>query len=96
MNAVQEKITSNPEAEESTLRKPLAVREYVGGMHRLLEDSDQAPIQAALDEQQRVKTDYTAALEVFNNFVSTDVAAFNSAMSSRKLPGLVAGEAVQP
>lgn len=96
MNAVQEKITSNPEAEESTLRKPLAVREYVGGMHRFLEDSDQAPIQAVVDEQQRVKADYTAAVEAFNNFVTTEVASFNSAMSSKKLPGLVAGEPLQP
>jgi photosystem II stability/assembly factor-like uncharacterized protein len=96
MNAVQEKITSNPEAAESTLRKPLAVREYVGNMHRLVEDSDQAPIPAALEEQQRIKAAYTEALQAFNNFVSTDVAAFNSAMTSRKLPGLVAGEPVKP
>jgi formiminotetrahydrofolate cyclodeaminase len=65
-------------------------------MHRLVEDSDQAPIPAALEEQQRIKAAYTEALQAFNNFVSTDVAAFNSAMTSRKLPGLVAGEPVKP
>jgi hypothetical protein len=96
MNAVQEKITSNPEAEESTLRKPLAVREYVGAMHRLLEDSDQAPIPAVVEEQQRVNKDYVEALQAFNNFVSSDVAAFNSAINARKLPGIVVGGPVQP
>lgn len=96
MDAVEEKITSNPEAQESTLRKALAVREYVGGMNRLLEDSDQAPTPAVLEEQERVKKDYTDAVQAFNNFISSEVAAFNSAMNSRKLPGVIAGEPVQP
>ena len=96
LNAVQEKITSNPQAAESTLRKPLAVHEYVHGVMNLLEDSDQAPNKAALDEKQRVDADYKTALDAYNQFVSSDVAAFNSAMSAKKLPGVVAGEPVQP
>src|SRR5581483_2901806 len=46
LTAVQEKITSNPQAAESTLRKPLAVREYVFSFQQLVEDSDQAPTKA--------------------------------------------------
>jgi photosystem II stability/assembly factor-like uncharacterized protein len=96
ITAVQDKITSNPQAAESTLRKRIAVREYVHGLQQLLEDSDQAPSKAVLTEKQQVDTDYKAAIEAFNALVDTDVAAFNSAMSGRKLPGVIAGEALQP
>ena len=96
MRTVQEKITSNPEAQESTLRKPLAVREYVGGLHRLLEDSDQAPIKAALDEQQRLDKDYKEAIESFNHFLTTAATSFNETMSQRKLPGVIVGGAIEP
>jgi photosystem II stability/assembly factor-like uncharacterized protein len=96
ITAVQEKITSNPQAAESSLRKPIAVREYLRAMHGLLEDSDQTPSKAVLAEKQTVDNDYKAGLEAFNDFLTTDVAAFNSAMSARKMPGVVAGEQLQP
>jgi hypothetical protein len=96
LNGVQEKITSNPQAEESTLRKPLALREYVGGLNRLLEDSDQAPTKAVLEEKQRVDADYNAALQAFNTFESSAVTAFNQAMSERKLPAIVSGGTIEP
>jgi hypothetical protein len=96
ITAVQDKITSNPQAAESTLRKKIAVREYMHGLQQLLEDSDQAPSNAVLTEKQQVDTDYKAAIEAFNAFVTTDTATFNAAMSARKLPGVVAGERVQP
>jgi hypothetical protein len=96
MDAVREKITSNPEAAEATLRKPLAVREYAGGLHRIFEDSDQAPTQAALDEQRRVAADCKTAIDSFNGFLNTEVTAFNESMAQRKLPGVIVGEPLQP
>ena len=96
IDRVEGKITSNPQAQESTLRRPLAVREYALGLQRRLEDSDQAPTRAALDELELVGGAYQEALKAFNDLLTTDVAGFNSAMSARKLPGLVSGQALQP
>ena len=96
IDRVEGMITSNPQAQESTLRKPLAVREYALGLQRRLEDSDQAPTRAALNELELVGGAYQEALKAFNDLLTTDVAGFNSAMSARKLPGLVSGQALQP
>jgi len=96
MDAVREKITSNPEAAEATLRKPLGVREYTGGLHRIFEDSDQAPTQAALDEQRRVDADYKTAIDSFDGFLNTDVTSFNEVMGQRKLPGVIVGGRLEP
>jgi hypothetical protein len=96
MDAVREKITSNPEAAEATLRKPLGVREYTGGLHRIFEDSDQAPTQAALDEQRRVDADYKTAIDSFDGFLNTDVTSFNEVMGQRKLPGVIVGGPLEP
>lgn len=96
IDVVEGKITSHPEAQESILRKPLGIREYVSGLRRLFEGSDQAPTQAALDEQRRVETDYKKAIEAFNDFLGTAVTSFNNAMAQRKVPGVLVGEPVQP
>jgi hypothetical protein len=61
-----------------------------------LEGEDDAPTAALLDQMKLLRPQYEAALQKFNEFLKTDVAAFNRAMESHKLTGVVAGEPVQP
>ncbi|HET7207565.1 MAG TPA: hypothetical protein VFI95_13390 [Terriglobales bacterium] len=96
ISAVQEKITSHPEAEESILRKPGVVREHLFSIRRLLEDSDQAPTKAILEQKQLVDKEYQSALQAFNNFLTSDLPAFNQQMAQRKLPGIVTGQNIEP
>jgi hypothetical protein len=87
-------------------RQPCYNQQYAVGVAQLAEHRTVAPDvvgsipishpTSKLTEEQQVDTDYKAAIEAFNALVGTDVAAFNSAMSGRKLPGVIAGEALQP
>jgi hypothetical protein len=48
------------------------------------------------DQMKLLQPQYEAALQKFNGFLETDVAAFNRTMADHKLTGVVAGEPVQP
>jgi hypothetical protein len=96
LKAVQAVITSNPGAAESTLRAPNMIREHLFGLDGVLEGSDDAPTQAIIDQKQLLDTGYQAAIQKFNQFLQTDVAAFNNAMAQLKLTGVVQTEAIQP
>lgn len=96
IKAVQGEITSNPGAAESTLRAPGKVREKLFSLDQILEGSDEAPTPAMLEYQQRLDPEYQSAIQKFNQFLQTDVAAFNAAMSEHKLTGVVVGEQIQP
>jgi len=96
MKAVQSQITTNPGAAESTLRWAGRVREQLFTFSGLLEGADDAPTPAMAEEKQRLESEYQAAIQRFNQFLQTDVAAFNHEMEQAKLTGVVGGEAVQP
>jgi photosystem II stability/assembly factor-like uncharacterized protein len=96
MKAVQAQITSNPGAAESTLRWAGQIREHLLSLNLLLEGADDSPTAATATEKQRLEPEYQAAMQKFNQFLQTDVAAFNREMGEHKLTGVVGGETVQP
>ena len=96
MKAVQAQITSNPNAAESTLRWAGQIREHLLSLNFLLEGADDSPTAATATEKQRLEPEYQAAIQKFNQFLQTDVAAFNREMEEHKLTGVVGGETVQP
>jgi hypothetical protein len=49
-----------------------------------------------ISEKQRLEPEYQAAIQKFNQFLQTDVAAFNRDMAQHKLTGVVEGEAIAP
>jgi photosystem II stability/assembly factor-like uncharacterized protein len=96
MKAVESKITSNPGAEEGTLRVPDQIHEHLLGLASGLQGEDDPPSAAVLDEQQALQPGYVAALDDFNKLVRDHAVAFNISMANRKLPGVVAGKALAP
>jgi hypothetical protein len=96
MKAAEHAITSDPGAAESTLRVPDEVHEHLLALEAGLEGEDDAPTAAMLDQMKLLRPEYEAALQKFNDFLKTDVAAFNRTMEEHKLTGVVAGEPVQP
>ena len=96
MKQVQGEMTMNAMAGESTLRAPNKVREKLFAMLDAVGGSDAAPTAAMLAQKQRVDGEYQAAMQKFNEFLQTDVPAFNAAMQQHNLTGTVAGEPVQP
>jgi len=96
MKSVQQQITSNPGAAESTLRSPNRIRENLFALNGILEGADDAPTAAMIEQKQFLEPQYQSALQKFNQFLQTDVAAFNREMAQHKLTGVVAGEAIQP
>ena len=93
---VQAGITSHPAAAESTLRKPDKIREHLFALDGVLEGSDDTPTPAMLEQKQLLDPEYQAAIQRFNQFLHTEVSAFNTAMSQHKLTGVVADEVIQP
>jgi photosystem II stability/assembly factor-like uncharacterized protein len=96
MKSAQAQITSNPGAAESTLRWAGKVREQLFSLNGLLEGADDAPTAAMVEQKERLDGEYQAAIQKFNQFLQTDVAAFNRDMEQHKLTGVVGGEAIQP
>ena len=96
MKAVQAQISSNPNGAESTLRWAGQIREHLLSLNFLLEGADDSPTAATATEKQRLEPEYQAAIQKFNQFLQTDVAAFNREMEEHKLTGVVGGETVQP
>lgn len=96
MRLVEAGITSNPGAEESTLRVPDQIHEHLMALDGTLEGEDDAPTAALLDQQKLLQSEYQVAMRKFNGFLSTNVAAFNQTMLKQKLTGVVAGEEIQP
>lgn len=94
--AVEGQITSNPGAAESTLRVPDQIHEKIFMMMFELEGEDDAPSAAMLAQEQRLQPAYEAAIHAFNDFLGTDVGAFNRKMAAEKLTGVVAGETLKP
>jgi len=75
---------------------PDQTHEHLLALDGGLEGEDDAPTAAMLDQMKLLQPQYEAALRKFNDFLKTDVAAFNRTMADRKLTGVVAGEPVQP
>jgi hypothetical protein len=96
MKAVQQQITSNPGAAESTLRTANKIREHLFALNGILEGADDAPTVAMVEQKQFLEPQYQSAIQKFNQFLQTDVAAFNREMAQHKLTGVVEGEAVHP
>ena len=96
IKGVQAQITSNAGAAEGVLRMPNQIREHLVALDGLLEGSDEAPSAAVLEQKQLLEPQYQSAIQKFNQFLQTDVAAFNRAMPEHKLTGVVAGEPLQP
>jgi photosystem II stability/assembly factor-like uncharacterized protein len=90
------KITSNAGAEESVLRVPDKIHEALGTLYGSLTGEDTPPTATLLDQKKRVDVKYQAAIQGFNRYLSTDVAAFNHSMASHKVTGVVAGAALKP
>ena len=96
MKAAEAPITSNPGAAESTLRVPDQVHEHLLALDAGFEGEDDAPTAAMQDQMKLLQPQYEAALQKFNEFLKTDVAAFNRTMADHHLTGVVEGEPVQP
>ncbi|HEX8725644.1 MAG TPA: hypothetical protein VF737_09665 [Gemmatimonadaceae bacterium] len=94
--AVQAKITSNPQAIESTVRYPDMIREHLQLLLGGVEGSDQAPTAAQQEQKMVLEPEYRGALAAFNQLLAGELAAFNRAMAQRGLTGVVAGEPLQP
>jgi photosystem II stability/assembly factor-like uncharacterized protein len=90
------KLTSNAGAEESVLRVPDEIHETLQMMYSLFEGEDTAPTATLLDQKKRVDAKYQTAIEGFNQYLSSDVSAFNHSMAGQKLTGVVAGSALKP
>jgi hypothetical protein len=96
LKTAQSLLTSNAGAGESTLRTPDQIHERLGALDGLLEGDDTAPSVAAMEFKQQAHGEYQAAIKRFNQFVTEDAKAFNSAMAERKLTGIVTGEPLEP
>ena len=93
---LEAKITSNPGAEESTLRVPDQIHEQVARIGYELQGEDDAPTAAILQQKALLDPKYRAAIQAYDDFLSGAVASFNRAMSSRNLTGVVAGPTLAP
>ena len=96
MRAAQGVLTSNAGAGESTLRMPDQIHEKLFALDGLLEGDDTAPSPAVMDDKKQVEAEYETGIRKFNQFLADDAKAFNSAMATRKLTGIVTGEALEP
>jgi len=96
IKTAEHQITSNPGAAESTLRVPDQVHEHLLMLVGGLEGEDDAPTAAMLDQKKLLDPEYATALTKFNDFLRTDVAAFNQKMTALHLTGVVAGKPVEP
>ncbi|MDE3126998.1 MAG: hypothetical protein KGL38_03275 [Gemmatimonadota bacterium] len=94
--AVKARITSDPQAIESTVRYPDMIREHIGMLEGIAEGSDQAPTPAQLEQRRVLEPEYRAAVAAFNAFLAGGVARFNARMAKLGLTGVVAGAALAP
>ncbi|HTW60690.1 MAG TPA: hypothetical protein VMD55_02715, partial [Terracidiphilus sp.] len=95
MKPLEDAITSNAGAAESTLRVPDQIHEKLLALDALLEGEDDAPTTAVLDQKTLVDAEYQSAMQKFNQFLTGDAKPFNSSMAARKLTGVVIGEPVE-
>jgi hypothetical protein len=96
ISAERKNITSNAGAAESTLRVPDEIREHLFALDGLLEGADDAPTPAALDQQKLLESQYQSTLRKYNQFLESELAAFNAKMAGHKLFSITAGEPLQP
>ncbi len=96
IKALQSEITSNPGAGETVVTIPDKIREHLLALDGVMEGSDAPPTAAILDQKQLLEPQYQSAIQRFNQFLQTDVAAFNTAAAQHKLTGVVAGDPIQP
>ncbi len=96
-DSVEAKITSNPQAIESTIRYPDMIREHIQILIGGVESSDQAATPAQVNQQQHVLgPEYDAAMRAFREFLSSDVGRFNAQMAKLGLTGVVGGGPLVP
>jgi hypothetical protein len=96
MKTLEDAITSNAGAEESTLRVPDQIHEKLLALDGLLEGEDDVPTTAVMEQKKLVDGEYSFAIEKFNEFFAGDAKAFSGSMTARKLTGLVIGDPVKP
>ncbi len=96
IKSVESHITSNPGAEESTLRVPDQIREHLTTLDGTLEGEDDAPTPALLAQVKFLRPEYEAAIRDFNRLLSQDVTPFNRKMQQQGLTGVVAGGQLNP
>ncbi|MDE3151786.1 MAG: hypothetical protein KGL93_06015, partial [Gemmatimonadota bacterium] len=96
IDAVKAKITSDPQAIESTVRYPDMIREHIGLLEGGAEGSDQAPTPAQVEQMHVLEPEYRAAVQAFNDLLSGGVATFNKTMSGLGLTGVVGGNPIAP
>lgn len=93
---LEAKITSNPGADESELRVPDQIHEEVARLGYMLQGEDEAPTAAILQQKALLDPKYRAAIQAYDDFLTSDVASFNQAMTARHLTGVVAGATLTP
>ncbi len=96
IKAVEAVVTSNAGAGESTLRAPDMIHEHLLALDGVLEGADTPPTPAVMEQKHLLEPQYQSAIQKFNQFLKTEVAAFNSTMLLHKLTGVVSGEPLQP
>lgn len=94
--ALEGRITSNPGAEESSLRVPDEIREHLLALDSLLEGEDDAPTAAVLQQQTLLEPQYRSAIRAYDDFLAGSVATFNQAMAARHLTGVLPGATLTP
>ena len=88
MKAVQQQITSNPGCGGIHVAlRPTRFASTCSRSMELLEGADEAPTAAMLEQKQLLEPEYQSAIQKFNQFLQTDVAAFNREMAQHKLTG---------
>jgi hypothetical protein len=75
---------------------PDEIREHPFALDGLLEGADDALTTAALDQQELLERQYQSAIRKYNQFIKSEVAAFNSKMAGHKLISISAGVPLQP
>jgi hypothetical protein len=96
MKPVEDALTSNAGAAESTLRVPDQIHEKLLALDALLEGEDATPTAAAMEQKKLLDSEYRSVIEKLNQFFAGDAKAFNGSMAARKLTGVVIGEPVEP
>jgi hypothetical protein len=62
----------------------------------MLQGEDDAPTTAVLQQKALLDPKYRAAIQAYDDFLTSDVASFNQAMTARHLTGVVAGPTLTP
>ena len=86
----------NPDLYYACLENGLYVSWEVARLGYMLQGNDDAPTAAILEQKALLDPKYQAAIQAYDDFLTTSVATFNQAMTAHNLTGVVAGAILTP